>query len=528
MKSDTKDLVNTPLAIYFAFSTKSDPLFIEIAKETEGKLTVSIHKNLIGRIKACDFTLQNESTADLSPLTPPIKVNGVPAESGAAKKNNIKIRNTSLTKQRKEASDPYGKGDNPAKTNSSHPSTQNNLTDGDIDAKAQGLFENPANLTDRLHAEKSAQPLPSPKENKQPEKVVEKVPEKVPEKVEKVVEKIEEPKPVEEIVEDGSSAVQPVDRYEDEMEEYLNLYLQKIDQNMRDSFLSDPKVLLERANMGQDPVWFELVSASGAEKKKGLAVAHIDNTVFTARRMVILHFTAEDRELYGDFLSQFVEYLWKNDECNEIKISLYHLEDKNGNFGSDKNLEQAIKKLGFRWKQLTNDKYTGKRYIDYMLKRPEGTVCTVTKENDEPIHVESCVVVSDLEGETNVNRAPQCKKNEIIRLLNVYIGFFDNRYAVLSAALKHCEEKLDKLGDSDSKRGRNYLQVISSLVKEGQKKIGELTGKFKNLEELQAFIKEKLEDKVELAPKIDSKFSKNIVKSYIFQTLISSSSQLPF
>ena len=222
-----------------------------------------------------------------------------------------------------------------------------------------------------MKAEKPTQPLPSPKENK-PEKVVE----RVPEKIEKVVEEI---KPVEEKVEEESSLVQPVDRYEDEMEEYLNKYLQKVDQSMKDSFISDPKVLLERANMGQDPVWFELVEASGAQKKTGLAVAHIDNTVFTARRMVILHFTAEDREMYHDFLSQFVEYLWKNDECTEIKISLYHLEDQNGNFGSDKNLEQSIKKLGFRWKQLTNDKYTGKRYIDYMLKRPEGAVCTVAK-----------------------------------------------------------------------------------------------------------------------------------------------------
>lgn len=97
-------------------------------------------------------------------------------------------------------------------------------------------------------------------------------------------------------------------------------------------------------------------------------------------------------------------------------------------------------------------------------------------------------------------------------MLKFYLGLFDNRYAVLSAALKHCEDKLDKLGDTDTKRGRNYLQVISSLVKEGQKKIGELTGKFQNLDELQAFIKEKLEEKADLAPKIDSKFSKNIVR----------------
>jgi len=94
-----------------------------------------------------------------------------------------------------------------------------------------------------------------------------------------------------------------------------------------------------------------------------------------------------------------------------------------------------------------------------------------------------------------MNRTPKC--------------LFDNRYAILTAALKHCEDKLDKLAESDTKRAKNYLQVIGSLVKEGQKKIGELTGKFQNLEELQAFISEKLEDKSALAPKIDAEHSQN-------------------
>lgn len=504
MKTDTKDLVDTPLSKYFSFSNKCDPFFIEPASETghSGKLVLSIPKNLLSRIRACDFTLQNEATIDISkangehsPLTPPLQNYASPSdrslkqsEQGANKKANIKIRNTSLTKPRKESKDPKADKSNQNTTNS-HPSTQNNLTDADIETKMKELGENKVELTDRLQPEKPVQPVPSPKEVKAepPKQQVVQQPKPEP-KVEP------KPEPIEEKVEAGSSSVKPVDLYEDEMEGYLNKYLQKVDQNMKESFISDPKVLLERANMGQDPIWFELVEVSGAQKKTGLAVAHIDNTVFTARRMVILHFTTEDREMYHDFLSQFVEYLWKNDECSEIKISLYHLEDANGNFGSDKNLEQAIKKLGFRWKQLTNDKYTGKRYIDYLIKRPEGAVCAVAKVNDEPIHVRSVVVLSDLEGGSNGDRTSKC--------------LFDNRYAILNAALKHCEQKLDKLSDNDTKRSRNYLQVISSL--ESKKKIGGLTEKFENLEGLQEFVKEKLAENPELAPSIDAKHSKNI------------------
>ena len=85
MKTDTKDLVNTSLAKYFTFSTKSDPFFLEAAKDIEGKIAIEIPKKLVSRIKACDFTLQNESTADLhdngySPLTPPIKITATPSD----------------------------------------------------------------------------------------------------------------------------------------------------------------------------------------------------------------------------------------------------------------------------------------------------------------------------------------------------------------------------------------------------------------------------------------------------------------
>jgi len=83
---------------------------------------------------------------------------------------------------------------------------------------------------------------------------------------------------------------------------------------------------------------------------------------------------------------------------------------------------------------------------------------------------------------------------------------------VLTAALKHCEEKLDKLGENDSKRHKNYLQVISSLIKEGgQGKIGGLSEKFQNLQEMVTYISEKFEDKQEYLPSIDSKHSTNIV-----------------
>lgn len=107
---------------------------------------------------------------------------------------------------------------------------------------------------------------------------------------------------------------------------------------------------------------------------------------------------------------------------------------------------------------------------------------------------------------------PNVKSCLILQYLTNLIDLFDNRYAVLTASLKHCEEKLDKLGENDSKRHKNYLQVISSLIKEGgQGKIGGLSEKFQNLQEMVTYISEKFEDKQEYLPSIDSKHSTNIV-----------------
>jgi len=505
LKSDTKDLAETPLAQYFTLSTKFDPFLFEASKETgqQGKIVLPLSKSLGLRIKTCENALQNESATEhpydkkwAPPIGNPPKAYESPSDRSLnhqddhGKKTNIKIRNTSLTKPRKDGTgNSQLKSENVTKqTGSSNPSSQNQITDGDMDTKV-------ADISEPRHEPHTNNEIAQ--QHSQPEITQEKLPENASSSQKEIKqEAVEVPKPEEKEEKDVSNPVQPVDLYEDEVEEYLRIYLQKIDQNMKDSFISDPKVLLERANMGQDPIWFELVEVSGAERKTGLAVAHIDNTVFTARRMVILHFTSEDREMYHDFLAKFVEYLWKNDECNEIKICLYHIEDQNGNLGADKNLEQAIKKLGFRWKQLTNDKHTGKRYIDYLIKRPENVVSSVAKSNDEPIHVESVVVLSDVQGEIATNKASK--------------HIVDNRYAVLSAALKHCDEKLEKLGDSDTKRAKNYLQVIGSLAKEGQGKIGGLAEKFQSLQEMTKFVEEKFQDKKEFVPQLDAKFAQNI------------------
>jgi len=487
MKNDTRDLGETCLAKFFNFSSKSDPFLVYPSKEVNQngeKIILYISKNLINRIRACELVILEESVHEhinekSTPNHGGSKTYETPSDrsiqrnddSQSQKKPAIKIRNTSLVGSAKGGKRNQLPNQKAAKNNND--SQQYQLTEDDKREEASKGHHAPKEEPSSSQAKQQ----PTPKKEASPKK--------------------DTAASAEKVKEDGSSvSIRPLDLYEDEVEGYLNNYFEKLDKSTKDSFLSDPKILLERANMGQDPVWFELIDGSNGSKRAGLCVAHVDNTVFTTRRLVILHFTAENRELYQDFLSKFVEYIWNNDETKEIKISLYYLEDQNNNLGADKQLQESIKKLGFRWKQLTNDKETGKRYIDYILKRPENIESKGIKANDEPIHVKSVVVLSDLKGETKLNKNPKHS--------------FDNRYAVLSAVVQHCDEKLEKLGESDTKRHKNYLQVISSLIREEKKKIGDLTGKFQSLQEMEAFVGEKFEDKADYLPKIDAKHSSNI------------------
>lgn len=203
---------------------------------------------------------------------------------------------------------------------------------------------------------------------------------KTPEKIETPLQKQQSMQQQPSTTSNSFGIIRPIDIYEDEISNHIQQYVESIDSKMRNSFISDPQDLLARANNGQDPLWFDLIDPTGS-KKVGLAVTNVDNTHFLTRRLVILHFTLLDRTLYSEYLKKFVEYLWQNQECDEIKISLYHIdgEGENNNMGADKQLQDNIKALGFRWKQLINDKVTGKRYIDYLLKRPEFAVCEIQK-----------------------------------------------------------------------------------------------------------------------------------------------------
>ena len=154
---------------------------------------------------------------------------------------------------------------------------------------------------------------------------------------------------------------------ENDLIEELAIYFNSLEPSVKESLICDPQTLLSRANAGQEPRWYKIYNDANPRERVGFGVINIDNSNFTARRIILLHFSVLDKNEYKTYLHKFIDFIWKNDPCSEIKVSLFQIkiDDK---IVSDPVLQEAFKSINFRWKQLTNDKETQKRIIDFGIK----------------------------------------------------------------------------------------------------------------------------------------------------------------
>lgn len=70
--------------------------------------------------------------------------------------------------------------------------------------------------------------------------------------------------------------------------------------------------------------------------------------------------------------SETVKYIWEHDQCTEVRIGLVHYEAESGTMSVDKDMEQVLKGMGFRWICVNNSNEM--RITIYALKRPLNTL----------------------------------------------------------------------------------------------------------------------------------------------------------
>ena len=158
--------------------------------------------------------------------------------------------------------------------------------------------------------------------------------------------------------------IDPLDINEELLIQELANYFENLEQSLKESLICDPQALLYRANAGQDPRWYKIYNDTNPQELMGFGAINIDNSNYITRRIVFIHFSVSNKSEFKTYLHKFVNYVWKNDPCSEIKVSLFQLkiDDK---IVSDPELQEAYKSINFKWKQLTNDKETQRRIIDY-------------------------------------------------------------------------------------------------------------------------------------------------------------------
>ena len=151
---------------------------------------------------------------------------------------------------------------------------------------------------------------------------------------------------------------------EKQLTDELVQYFENLEPSLKESLICHPQKLLSRANAGQEPRWYKIYNDANPRERVGFGVITIDNSNFIVRRIILLHFSVLDKNEYKTYLHKFIDFVWKNDSCSEIKVSLFQIkiDDK---IVSDPVLQEAFKSANFRWKQLTNDKETQKRIIDF-------------------------------------------------------------------------------------------------------------------------------------------------------------------
>jgi hypothetical protein len=166
--------------------------------------------------------------------------------------------------------------------------------------------------------------------------------------------------------------------YEDELHAYLEDYLKNITQTSRDSFSADPQVLVSKAEDEQETGVFEFYLSKDRKRgsKKGIAIVNVEKSFSQYRRLSIMHLSVVSDEYMEQAIKLLFNFLVNNDCCEEIRVSLYHMEDADTKkLDVDKNMKAYFSALGFKWKMVTNDSYTNKRNTIYSFRRsPESSI----------------------------------------------------------------------------------------------------------------------------------------------------------
>lgn len=165
--------------------------------------------------------------------------------------------------------------------------------------------------------------------------------------------------------------IEPFDMTEDKFNVWLKDYLdKKIEKRLADSF-HDYNQLIAKQSNGYERHYLKFM-LSGSKEVQGLAIFNLDHTMQGEFRGYIRHISTVDVSKLQKAAEKVVDTIWKTLYCQHIRLELFHQQDEAGKFQADPDVKNAISKIGFKWKTLSNDPNTGKRAQIMQLNRPSN------------------------------------------------------------------------------------------------------------------------------------------------------------
>ncbi len=109
-----------------------------------------------------------------------------------------------------------------------------------------------------------------------------------------------------------------------------------------------------------------LLSVERGGERRGLVVVGWDSDYQSKRRLVMQHLSCLKREEYRECLGVVLDYLFRRDPCQEIRVGQLHQQmldtsvvaNKSVKYEVDRQILDHFKAMHFKWKIMNNDKYT--------------------------------------------------------------------------------------------------------------------------------------------------------------------------
>ncbi|EAS07478.2 hypothetical protein TTHERM_00572140 (macronuclear) [Tetrahymena thermophila SB210] len=187
----------------------------------------------------------------------------------------------------------------------------------------------------------------------------------------------------------GEGVIGVPEYFEEDLMKYTEKYLETVEKKIKESVLSSTQEISRRLRTEYECGCLEY-KRNG--KIKGIAY-YFNESSQQSRRITLMHVSAVDQKNLDQFLNQIIQYIFKNDSCDEIRFCIYHHENEEGNMQVHKEIQTIFTSKGFKWKQVNNDKYTHQRTTILALRRPADIPSTHKLKQFDHIIVESIAFI---------------------------------------------------------------------------------------------------------------------------------------